>query len=53
MTERFGRGEEPINLGNASLVELLAFVSAFGPIAQADLAVDESTTWPVTSQSNK
>ena len=34
MTERFGRGEEPINLGNASLVELLAFVSAFGPIAQ-------------------
>jgi len=32
MTERFGRGEEPINLGNASLVELLAFVSAFGPI---------------------
>ena len=41
MTERFGRGEEPINLGNASLVELLAFVSAFGPIAQADLAIDE------------
>ena len=38
MTERFGRGEEPINLGNASLVELLAFVSAFGPIAQVDLA---------------
>jgi hypothetical protein len=34
MTERFGRGEEPINLGNASLVELLAFVSAFGPVAQ-------------------
>jgi len=34
MTERFSRGEEPINLGNASLVELLAFVSAFGPIAQ-------------------
>jgi len=34
MTERFNRGEEPINLGNASLVELLAFVSAFGPIAQ-------------------
>jgi hypothetical protein len=33
MAERFGRGEEPINLGNASLVELLAFVSAFGPIA--------------------
>jgi hypothetical protein len=31
MTERFGRGEEPVNLGNASLVELLAFVSAFGP----------------------
>ena len=41
MTERFGRGEEPINLGNASLVELLAFVSAFGPIAQVDLAIDE------------
>ena len=41
MTKRFGRGEEPINVGNASLVELLAFVSAFGPIAQADLAVDE------------
>jgi hypothetical protein len=41
MTERFGRGEEPINLGNASLVELLAFVSAFGPIAQGDLAIDE------------
>jgi len=41
MTERFGRGEEPINLGNASLVELLAFVSTFGPIAQADLAIDE------------
>ena len=35
------RGEEPINLGNASLVELLAFVSAFGPIAQVDLAIDE------------
>jgi len=35
MTERFGRGEEPINLGNASLVELLAFVSAFGPIARS------------------
>ncbi|HWZ67939.1 MAG TPA: hypothetical protein VNW89_08930 [Stellaceae bacterium] len=34
MTERFSRGEEPINLGNASLVELLAFVSAFGPITQ-------------------
>src|SRR5258705_12547255 len=34
MTERVGRGEEPINLGNASLVELLAFVSAFGRIAQ-------------------
>jgi hypothetical protein len=33
MTERVGRGEEPINLGNASLVELLAFVSAFDPIA--------------------
>jgi hypothetical protein len=31
MTERFGRGEEPINLGNASLVELLAFVSATEP----------------------
>jgi len=41
MTERFSRGEEPINLGNASLVELLAFVSAFGPIAQVDLAIDE------------
>ncbi|SRR5258705_7593545 len=41
MTEMFGRGEEPINLGNASLVELLAFVSAFGPIAQVDLAIDE------------
>ena len=41
MTERFGRGEEPINLGNSSLVELLAFVSAFGPIAQVDLAIDE------------
>jgi hypothetical protein len=34
ITERFGRGEEPIDLGNASLVELLAFVSAFGPVAQ-------------------
>jgi hypothetical protein len=41
MTERFGRGEEPIDIGNASLVELLAFVSAFGPIAQVDLAIDE------------
>jgi hypothetical protein len=41
MTERFGRGEEPINLGNASLIELLAFVSAFGPVAQVDLASDE------------
>ena len=41
MTERFSRGEEPINLGNASLVELLAFVSAFGPIAQVDVAIEE------------
>ena len=41
MTERFGRGEEPINLGNASLVELLAFVSAFGPIAQGLAASHE------------
>ena len=34
MVERFGRGEEPVDLGNASLVELLAFVTAFGPAAQ-------------------
>ena len=33
MIERFGRGEPPIDLGNASLVELLAFVTAFGPVA--------------------
>jgi len=38
MMERFGSGEEPINLGNASLVELLAFVSAFGPIDQGAAA---------------
>jgi hypothetical protein len=35
MTEQFDRGEQPINLGNASLAELFAFVSAFGPVAQA------------------
>jgi len=34
MVERFGRGEEPVDLANASLVELLAFVTAFGPAAQ-------------------
>ena len=33
MTERFDRGEQPITCGNASLVELLAFVSTFGPAA--------------------
>jgi hypothetical protein len=43
MTERFGRGEEPINLGNASLVELLALVSAFGPIAQVAGAANRGT----------
>src|SRR5438477_1037605 len=34
MVERFARGEEPVDLANASLVELLAFVTAFGPAAQ-------------------
>src|ERR1700745_2053309 len=34
MVERFGRGEEPVDLANASLGELLAFVTAFGPAAQ-------------------
>src|SRR5438045_2717485 len=34
MVERFGRGEEPVDLANASLVELLAFVTAFRPAAQ-------------------
>src|SRR5207248_9515098 len=34
MVERFGRGEEPVDLANASLVELLACVTAFGPAAQ-------------------
>jgi hypothetical protein len=35
MTERFDRGEQPITLGNGSLAELFAFVSAFGPVVQA------------------
>src|SRR5271166_1460521 len=30
MTARFDRGEQPMNLGNASLADLFAFVSAFG-----------------------
>jgi hypothetical protein len=34
MVEQFGRGEEPIDFGNASLVELMAFVTAFGPVAR-------------------
>src|SRR5260370_39333109 len=38
MTERCVRGDEPINLWNASLIELLAFVSAFGPIPQVVLS---------------
>jgi hypothetical protein len=40
MVKRFGRGEEPIDFGNASLVELMAFITAFGPVAEIDRVIE-------------